>query len=102
MDDAAPLAPPVVSKTGGDAYQWILLGEVDPQLPARVLAYFTVRNELPSFFCLRQVSADRVRIEVRSRSENDGSARALALRLNSIPTVIEVRLTVPDGRRSSV
>lgn len=98
MDDAAQLAPPVVSQTHGDAYHWILHAEIDPQLPARVLGHFTVRNELPWFFCMRQVSEDRVEIEVRSGSESEAAAHRLALRLRSIPTVIEVTWSViADG-----
>ena len=89
MDDAAPLAPTVVSSTGAN-YHWTLHAETDPQLPARVLGVFTVRNEGPWYFRVRRVAGDRLHVEVRARSDDDRAAQRLAWRLRGIPTVIDV------------
>jgi hypothetical protein len=81
-------------------YRWVLQAETDPQLPARILGIFTVRNELPQYFCARQIARDCVEIEIRAATGvgNDERARYLAARLLGIPSVIETRLWAPDGR----
>ena len=79
-------------------YRWQLLAEVDPQLPARVLACFSVCNGLPELFCLqRPFRDDFLCIAMRSSHGDDAAARRLALRMRGIPSVIELRLWSPDG-----
>jgi hypothetical protein len=98
VDDAAPPAPPVFAHAG-DAFRWCLEAEADPQLPARVLACFTVRNALPTRFRMRASSCDRLRIAFEARMPDEAAAERLGLRLRAIPTVIEVRWSRRAGAR---
>ena len=94
------LEPPGQEQAEG--YRWVLHTEADPNLPARVLGHFTVRNELPWYFRARRLSEDSLRIEIRASRPSEACARYLAQRLRGIPTVIEAALWAPDGRALSL
>lgn len=78
-------------------YCWDLVGEADPQLLARVLACFSVRNELPQHFCARRVGADRLQLHLRAERHDAAAAHRLSLRFLAIPSVVEVRWWSPDA-----
>lgn len=73
-------------------FRWRLDAQADAFLSARVLALFTVRNEVPRYFCARQLDAGRLRIDVEAAVESEQSAVQLAHRLRAIPSVDDVAL----------
>lgn len=73
-------------------FRWLLDAQPDPFLPARALALFTVRNELPQYFCARRPEAGRLQIEVEADVESAQRADHLAERLRGIPSVDSVAL----------
>lgn len=68
--------------------------EFDPQLPARVLGRFSVTGQLPERFIAERVGPDRLRLTVDFRAGDPEQARLLAARLEAIPSVGELRLSL--------
>lgn len=72
-----------------------VVGEPDPQLPARVLALVTVRSELPIHFRATLVEGERLEIEMGlPNALTLDERRLLVARVERIPTVISAAMTV--------
>lgn len=72
-----------------------VVGEPDPQLPARVLAFVTVRSELPAHFRVTLVAGERLEIEMGlATALTLEERRLLVARVERIPTVISAAMTV--------
>ena len=70
----------------------VVLGDFDPQLPARVLGRFAEQGQLPSSF-LATSSGESLRLELEFAAEAE-TARLLSRRLQNLPSVQSIDLTL--------
>ncbi len=76
-----------------DRLRFLLTGDTDPQLPARVLALLTVRAELPlQFSFTRRDTDDSVELRFDLLANEVALPELLLDRLLKLPTVREARL----------
>jgi hypothetical protein len=67
--------------------------EADPQVPARILDLFTVRNQLPDWFSVRKHGTDAIRVTIELCGAEDEETELLARKILKIPTVLDVTRT---------
>jgi hypothetical protein len=70
----------------------VVEAEFDPQLPARVLGRFAEQGQLPASF-LATSSGESLRLELEFAAEAE-TARLLSRRLQNLPSVLSVDLTL--------
>jgi hypothetical protein len=75
----------------------VVEAEFDPQLPARVLGRFAEQGQLPSSFVTlnREDASLRIELEFTAQAE---TARLLSRRLQNLPSVLSVELTLRRTR----
>lgn len=88
-----PYGDAVVEEGDPSRLRFLLTGDTDPQLPARVLALLTVRAELPLQFSFsRRDADDSVELRFELLANEVAIPELLLDRLLKLPTVREARL----------
>lgn len=88
-----PYGTAAVASTDHSLIRIAVTGDLDPQLPARIFGFLTIRGTLPLHFSLRRNDHDEtVEIEIRVRADEVPLVDQLVERLLKIPSVIAAML----------
>jgi hypothetical protein len=85
------------ASTTASSARLVVEADFDPQLPARVLGRFAEQGQLPSSFLALNHEDAGLRIELEFAAEAE-TARLLSRRLQSIPSVRSVELSLMRTR----